>query len=151
MVISPHSKVPTRYPFRSWTQKKESSSFSCILILNNSWWPVIYSLDVPISVDNVTTHAYAHFVLSALVLSNYLTRYSCEPGPSSWNDNIITEYSILIRWIWLIHCFNIGLEYQGTGSGLLSMPLYNTNSIIHTYRLTICWIQQHCKAILGVG
>jgi hypothetical protein len=34
---------------------------------------------------------------------------------------------------------------------LLSMPLYNTNYIIHAYRLTIHQIWQHQKAILGVG
>jgi hypothetical protein len=63
----------------------------------------------------------------------------------------LIEYSIPIQRIQLIHCLNIGSECQWKGSGLLSVPLYNTNTIIHAYRLTIHWIWWHQKAILGVG
>jgi hypothetical protein len=63
----------------------------------------------------------------------------------------IIEYSILIRQIRLTRCLNIGSDYEGKGSGLLPMPLYNTDSIIHAYKLTVRRIQQHRNAILSVG
>ena len=43
----------------------------------------------------------------------------------------IIEYSIPIRQIQLICCLNIGSEYEGEGEGLLSVPLYNTNTLIN--------------------